>query len=375
MAEHNIGEKEVMLYDLKALERHDYTATRAERLQNAKHWVLRLNADGPQKPLRQRPEFAVALKQCFKLQDAHLTETQQSLRPIRPEHQQRQRPDHQFEGGENFDYFVDRKTGWRCYRDPRWNPSAASSSSTSQWKNSQWQTSWSSWQPASSEKRWWFRFLGKNSSNSTGCVDRTPTHNTHLCSTVCAQARTATTRSSHTDCSVIFVRLKIVLPSGVARVSSLVDSLAYHYEQVIFLIHSSFYHDTGTRTTIGTTRSTPRTPSASSTSPRTLGRKASLSRTTLAWKTSRVAETCATLSHRMRPKKFATKELSTVSRISRVTDPYPFLMDRKNLEKNITEVLSSKKWRNLEKVGHTACRILKCQRRPTSNRTFTSTIP
>ena len=34
------------------------------------------------------------------MQDAHLTETQQSLRPIiRPEHQQRQRQDQQFEGG------------------------------------------------------------------------------------------------------------------------------------------------------------------------------------------------------------------------------------------------------------------------------------
>ena len=62
LAEHNIGEKETMLYDRIALERHDFSATRAERLQNAKHWIHRLNADGPQKPLRQRPEFAVALK-------------------------------------------------------------------------------------------------------------------------------------------------------------------------------------------------------------------------------------------------------------------------------------------------------------------------
>ena len=43
---------------------------------------------------------------------------------------------------------------------------------------------------------------------------RTPTHN------ICAvqsvhKPGTHTTRSSHTDCSVIFVRLKIVLPSGV----------------------------------------------------------------------------------------------------------------------------------------------------------------
>ena len=60
LAEHNIDEKEVIFFDRIALERHDYTATRAERLQNAKHWILRLNADGPQKPRRQRPEFAVA---------------------------------------------------------------------------------------------------------------------------------------------------------------------------------------------------------------------------------------------------------------------------------------------------------------------------
>ena len=117
LAEHNVGEKEIMLFDRNALERHDYTATRAERLQNAKHLVLHLNADGHQKPLRQRAEFVDAVKQCLKMQDAHLAETQQSLRPIRPQHQQRQRQDQQFEGGENFDYYVDRKTEWRCYRE------------------------------------------------------------------------------------------------------------------------------------------------------------------------------------------------------------------------------------------------------------------
>ena len=46
LTEHNIGEREIVLYDRIALERHDSTATRAERLQNAKHWILRLNADG-----------------------------------------------------------------------------------------------------------------------------------------------------------------------------------------------------------------------------------------------------------------------------------------------------------------------------------------
>ena len=62
-----------------------------------------------------------------------LGETQQSLRPIRPRHQQRQRQNQQFEGGENFDYHVDRKIGWRYFKEPRRNPQAASSSSTSQW--------------------------------------------------------------------------------------------------------------------------------------------------------------------------------------------------------------------------------------------------
>ena len=33
----------------------------------------------------------IALKQCLKMQDTHLAETQQSLIPIRPQHQQRQR--------------------------------------------------------------------------------------------------------------------------------------------------------------------------------------------------------------------------------------------------------------------------------------------
>ena len=62
LAEHKIGEKEVMFFDRIALERHDYTATKAERLQNAKHWILRLNAGGS---LRQRPEFAVALRRSL----------------------------------------------------------------------------------------------------------------------------------------------------------------------------------------------------------------------------------------------------------------------------------------------------------------------
>ena len=67
-------------------------------------------------------------KQCLKMQDAHVAETRQSLRPIRPEHQQRQRQNQQFEGRENFAFSVDPKTGWRHYREPRGNQQAATSS-------------------------------------------------------------------------------------------------------------------------------------------------------------------------------------------------------------------------------------------------------
>ena len=47
LAEPNFGEKEVMLFDAIALERHDNAVTRAERLQIAKHWILRLMLMGP----------------------------------------------------------------------------------------------------------------------------------------------------------------------------------------------------------------------------------------------------------------------------------------------------------------------------------------
>ena len=79
--------KRIMLYDRIALKRRDCTATRAERRQNTIHRFLRLNADGPQKLLRQRPEFADASRQCLKMQDAHLAETEQTLIPTRPQHQ------------------------------------------------------------------------------------------------------------------------------------------------------------------------------------------------------------------------------------------------------------------------------------------------
>ena len=60
-----------MLYDRIALEKHIYVARRAERMQNSKHWILTLNAEGPQPPLNQRPDFAQAKGECKRLHDEH----------------------------------------------------------------------------------------------------------------------------------------------------------------------------------------------------------------------------------------------------------------------------------------------------------------
>ena len=39
-------EEHIMLHDRIALENHSYVATRAEKIQNSKHWILKLNQDG-----------------------------------------------------------------------------------------------------------------------------------------------------------------------------------------------------------------------------------------------------------------------------------------------------------------------------------------
>ena len=128
LADHNIGEKEVTLFDRIALERHDFSATRAERLQNAKHWILRLSADGPKKKktsstatricrcIETMPEYA----RCSPGGNAAISETDTSRTSTASTTRSAIRR------RRNFDYFVDRKTGWWYYREPRRNPQAAS---------------------------------------------------------------------------------------------------------------------------------------------------------------------------------------------------------------------------------------------------------
>ena len=101
LAKHNFGEKEIMLYDQVALENHDYTATKAERIQNSKHWVLSKNAEGSHLLRQKRPDYAAAKRECQRQQDEFMAETKQLYKPIHPSKQMRQNPNQQFEGSED----------------------------------------------------------------------------------------------------------------------------------------------------------------------------------------------------------------------------------------------------------------------------------
>ena len=162
-------EHHIMLYDRIALEKLIYTATRAERIQNSKHWILTANAEGgTQLSLNQRPDFAQAKRECKRLHDEHLARTQQDHRDTRRSQQIRQRKGQQFEGNEEYDNAVDPKTGWRFYRQSRTNLQTTSSS-TSTWDQTQWKTSnWNS-QHSLSPDDWWI-FLKVRT--HFGCLER-----------------------------------------------------------------------------------------------------------------------------------------------------------------------------------------------------------
>ena len=138
-------------------------------------------------------------------------------------------------------------------------------------------------------------------------------------------------------------------------------SPAVYHEHIIFPIHSYFYHDTRTRSTIGTTGSSPRTPSTSWTSPGSPSRHAAPSGITLAWKPAPCRKPAQDNSHKLWAQRACG--LSQGSKII-LEIHINYMMHRKKLEKKITEPRSPNKWRNLENLRHTAYRILNYQRRP-----------
>ena len=194
------------------------------------------------------------MKQCLKMQDAHLAETQQSLRPIRPElstvndkigNSKEEKTSitmsiGKLDGGTTESHGETRRQRFHLQlRSSQLHNGirVGTHGNLHHLRN-----------------RGDFGFLEGIAEKSTEGVDRTRTHNTHLCSTVLFTSPAGTPEKN--------------LSSGVARVSPFVVLVpALYHEYIIFLIHSSFYHEARTRSTIGTTRSTPRTPSTSCTSP------------------------------------------------------------------------------------------------------------
>ena len=112
-------EQDIMLFDRIALANLKYTATRAGRIRNSEHWILKLNQDGPQQTLHQRPDFVQAKRECKRLHDEYLARTQQECRTIPRSQQVRQRKEQAFEGIEEYDYAVDPRTGWRFCKPAR----------------------------------------------------------------------------------------------------------------------------------------------------------------------------------------------------------------------------------------------------------------
>ena len=142
-----LTENDIILFDRIAMEKHYCSPTKAESIQKSKHWILTLNAEGPQQPLNQRPDFAQAKRECKRLDDEHLAKTQQNWRPSHRSQQVRQRKEQQFEGGEDFDYVLDPETGWRFYKE-LWRKLQTDSSSSSHWDKTHWKTSnWHSSRP------------------------------------------------------------------------------------------------------------------------------------------------------------------------------------------------------------------------------------
>ena len=85
-------EKDIRLCERIAVEKHIYIATRTEKIQNSKHWILTINAEGgTQHPLDQRPDFAQAKRECKRLHDEHLARTQEEYRTT-PHSQQTRQP-------------------------------------------------------------------------------------------------------------------------------------------------------------------------------------------------------------------------------------------------------------------------------------------
>ena len=89
-------EQDIMLFDRITWENHSYVATRAERIRNSEHWILKLNQDGAQQPINQRPDFAQTKRECKRLHDEYMARTPQEYRTSPRSQQVRRRKEQAF---------------------------------------------------------------------------------------------------------------------------------------------------------------------------------------------------------------------------------------------------------------------------------------
>ena len=130
---YGIGEKETMLNEQMVLEKHDFAVVEAERRQNSKHWVLSMNVEGAQLP--------AASIGCRRLQDERMEETKQSTNQFsRADECVRIGISNSTEVKIIHGYVVGQKTGWKWHKEQQGNLPHASSSSSSSWKDSSWQS-------------------------------------------------------------------------------------------------------------------------------------------------------------------------------------------------------------------------------------------
>ena len=152
-----VSKKWLFMLDL-LFERHDYTAIKAERMRYSQNWVLTVNAEGKQPPRQLRPDYEEAKRECQRPQDELMAVKGQLFTPIQAGIKRRQNPNQQFEGSEEYDHVVDRKRGWRWYKEQEGDLPHTSSSSSTSWQDSTWQ--WMSWWWHSSQyDEQWMRFL------------------------------------------------------------------------------------------------------------------------------------------------------------------------------------------------------------------------
>ena len=166
-----------MLHDRIALKNHSYVATRAERIRNSEHWILKLNQDGAQRPLNERPDLAPAKRECKRLHDEQNARTQQEKRTIPRSQQVRQRKGQAFEGIEEYAYTVGHRTGWRFYEQQQGDFVAFVLANN--WDRDSWTTrSWNSSHSSRSDNSWTFSQF-ETSFGSPG--DKLPDNRRCLC--------------------------------------------------------------------------------------------------------------------------------------------------------------------------------------------------